>query len=389
MTGYTAGETTVHNTIAGISQVTRALRKTGRPVVLVPTMGALHQGHLELVAAAKTLPRAVVVVSIFVNPLQFGEGEDFDAYPRTLDADVEKLRAVGAELVFAPSAKEMYPNGFRTTVQPGPLADDLEGATRPGHFAGALTVVNKLFNITNCTDAIFGEKDYQQLCLMQQMVTDLNMPVQLHGVPVIREADGLAMSSRNRYLSEEERALAVTLSAALTAGAFVADRGAAEVLATARGVLDSQPEVKLDYLELRDAGLAPLSDEVLAGQGGETEARLLVAAKVGTTRLIDNVGLILGAPRSDAVGGFGALGREGAEIASAALSAAGLDGELTEAEAAELAELQEKVRAAREARLKDEASRENLRSAGFGGATGAADAEGADSAGAAGESAGE
>lgn len=367
MTGFTAGETTVHKTIAGISQVTRALRKTGRPVVLVPTMGALHQGHLELVAAAKTLPRAVVVVSIFVNPLQFGEGEDFDAYPRTLEADVEKLKAVGAELVFAPSAREMYPNGFRTTVQPGPLATELEGATRPGHFAGALTVVNKLFHITNCTDAVFGEKDYQQLCLMQQMVTDLNMPVQLHGVPVIREADGLAMSSRNRYLSGEERGLAVTLSAALTAGAFVADRGAEAVMETARGVLASQPDVELDYLELRDAALAPLSDEVLSGNGPETEARLLVAAKVGTTRLIDNVGLILGAPRPDAIHGHGQLGQKDAEIASAALSAAGLDGELTEEEAAQLAELQEKVHAAREARLKDEASREKLKNAGFSG----------------------
>lgn len=366
MTGYTAGETTVHKTIAGIAQVTRALRKTGRPVVLVPTMGALHQGHLELVQAAKTLPRAVVVVSIFVNPLQFGEGEDFDAYPRTLEEDVEKLRAVGAELVFAPNAKEMYPNGFRTTVQPGSLASELEGATRPGHFAGALTVVNKLFNITNCTDAVFGEKDYQQLCLMQQMVTDLNMPVQLHGVPVIREADGLAMSSRNRYLSEEQRNLAVTLSAALTAGAFVADRGADAVLETARGVLASQPEVELDYLELRGAALAPLSDEALRGDGQETEARLLVAAKVGTTRLIDNVGLILGAPRPDSANGFGQLGQKDAEIASAALSAAGLDGELTEEEAAELAELQEKVRAARDARLKDESSRETLKNAGFG-----------------------
>lgn len=366
MTGYTAGETTVHRTIAEIVQVTRALRKTGRPVVLVPTMGALHQGHLELVQAAKTLPRAVVVVSIFVNPLQFGEGEDFDAYPRTLDEDVEKLRAVGAELVFAPNSKEMYPNGFRTTVQPGPLASELEGATRPGHFAGALTVVNKLFNITNCTDAVFGEKDYQQLCLMQQMVTDLNMPVQLHGVPVIREADGLAMSSRNRYLSERQRNLAVTLSAALTAGAFVADRGADAVLETARGVLASQPEVELDYLELRDAALAPLSDEGLRGDGPETEARLLVAAKVGTTRLIDNVGLILGAPRPDSANGFGQLGQKDAEIASAALSAAGLDGELTAQEAAELAELQEKVRAARYARLKDESSRETLKNAGFG-----------------------
>ncbi len=342
MSGYTAGDITVHDTIAGISQVTRAMRKTGRPVVLVPTMGALHDGHLELVRAAQSLPRAVVVASIFVNPLQFGEGEDFEAYPRTLDDDVAKLKSVGCELVFAPNAKEMYPNGFRSTVQPGPLADELEGATRPGHFAGALTVVNKLFNITNCTDAIFGEKDYQQLALMQQMVTDLNMPVQLHGVPVIREADGLAMSSRNRYLSEDERELAVTLSAALIAGAHMGDRGADAVLSTARAVLAERPDVDVDYLELRGAGLGPVPDE--------GEARLLVAARVGTTRLIDNVGVVLGDMRER-------------EIAQAALSAAGLDDQpLTEEEMAELKTLKarvDEVRAEREAR-------EGLRGAGLG-----------------------
>ena len=350
MSGYTAGDITVHDTIAGISQVTRAMRKTGRPVVLVPTMGALHEGHLELVRAAQSLPRAVVVVSIFVNPLQFGEGEDFDAYPRTLDDDVAKLKAIGCELVFAPTAREMYPNGFRTTVQPGPLADELEGATRPGHFAGALTVVNKLFNITNCTDAVFGEKDYQQLALMQQMVTDLNMPVQLHGVPVIRETDGLAMSSRNRYLSEEERELAVTLSAALIAGAHVGDHGAEAVLSTARAVLAERHEVDVDYLELRGAGLGPAPEE--------GEARLLVAAKVGATRLIDNVGVVLGDMRER-------------EIAQAALSAAGLDDQpLTDEEMAELKKLKarvDEVRAEREARE----ARDGLRDAGF--AAGGAD----------------
>ena len=350
MSGYTAGDITVHDTIAGIAQVTRAMRKTGRPVVLVPTMGALHEGHLELVRAAQSLPRAVVVASIFVNPLQFGEGEDFEAYPRTLDDDVAKLKAVGCELVFAPNAREMYPNGFRSTVQPGPLADELEGATRPGHFAGALTVVNKLFNITNCTDAIFGEKDYQQLALMQQMVTDLNMPVQLHGVPVIRETDGLAMSSRNRYLSAEERELAVTLSAALTAGAHVGDHGADAVLSTARAVLAERPEVDVDYLELRGPGLGPVPEE--------GEARLLVAARVGTTRLIDNVGVLLGDMRER-------------EIAQAALSAAGLDYQpLTEEEMAELKKLKarvDEVRAEREARQ----AREGLRGAGFGAGSGA------------------
>ncbi|MBV7295926.1 pantoate--beta-alanine ligase [Corynebacterium sp. TAE3-ERU12] len=331
MSGYTAGTTTVHTTIADIGRVTRALRATGRPVVLVPTMGALHEGHLELVRAAQQLPRAVVVVSIFVNPLQFGENEDFDAYPRTLDDDVAKLERVGAELVFAPTAREVYPNGFRTTVSAGPLAEELEGATRPGHFDGALTVVNKLFHITNCSDAVFGEKDYQQLVLMQQMVTDLNMPVQLHSVPVIRERDGLAMSSRNRYLSEDERELAITLSAALTAGAHVGMQGADAVLDTARAVLAARPEVEVDYLELRDGTLGPLTKDSM-------EARLLVAARVGSTRLIDNVGVVL----ADAVA------QADREIAEAALHAAGLDDKpLTDAELAELQRLRDKVREVR------------------------------------------
>lgn len=349
MSGFTPGQTTVHTTVESIGRVTRALRATGRPVVLVPTMGALHEGHLELVRAAKSLPRAVVVVSIFVNPLQFGEGEDFDAYPRTLDGDVAKLEAVGAELVFAPTAREMYPNGFRTTISAGPLSEELEGATRPGHFNGALTVCLKLFQITHCSDAIFGEKDYQQLVLMQQMVTDLNLPLTLHSVPVIRESDGLAMSSRNRYLSEEERELAITLSAALTAGAFVGDRGAAAVLDTARSVLAARPEVEVDYLVLRDGKLGELDDAVLAGDApaGEGEARLLVAAKVGTTRLIDNVGVLLGDVRA----------REEREIAQAALHAAGVDDSpLTDEEMAELRRLRDKVRAVREEREAREAA---------------------------------
>lgn len=347
MSGYTPGQTTVHTTVDGIGRVTRALRATGRPVVLVPTMGALHEGHLELVRAAKSLPRAVVVVSIFVNPLQFGENEDFGAYPRTLDEDVAKLEEVGAELVFAPTAKEMYPNGFRTTVSAGPLSEELEGASRPGHFDGALTVCLKLFNVTNCSDAIFGEKDYQQLVLMQQMVTDLNLPLTLHSVPVIRERDGLAMSSRNRYLSEEERELAVTLSAALTAGAHVGDRGAEAVLDVARSVFAARPELEVDYLVLRDGRLNELDDAVRSGgAAGAGEARLLVAARVGTTRLIDNVGVLLGDVRA----------REEREIAQAALHAAGVDDSpLTDEEMAQLRELREQVRAVRAEREAREA----------------------------------
>ena len=283
---FTPGEATVYTGIEEIGELTRAIRKVGRPVVLVPTMGALHEGHLALVRNAQRIPGALVVVSIFVNPLQFGEGEDLDAYPRTLDADVAKLKAAGVDAVFAPSVREMYPNGPRTTVRPGPVGEILEGRTRPIHFAGMLTVVQKLMNITHCSDAFFGEKDYQQLVLIQQMVTDLNLGVQVHGVPIVREADGLAKSSRNIYLAEAERELALTLSAALTAGAHVAEDGAEAVLSTAQAILASVPEIEVDYLELRGADL---------GDAPETgDARLLVAAKIGDTRLIDNVGVPVG-----------------------------------------------------------------------------------------------
>ncbi|WP_297005473.1 pantoate--beta-alanine ligase [uncultured Corynebacterium sp.] len=283
---FTPGQATVYTGIEEIGELTRAIRKVGRPVVLVPTMGALHEGHLTLVRNAQRVPGALVVVSIFVNPLQFGEGEDLDAYPRTLDADVEKLRAVGVDAVFAPSPREMYPNGPRTTVHAGPVGSILEGRTRPVHFAGVLTVVNKLMQITHCTDAFFGEKDYQQLVLIQQMVTDLNLGVRVHGVPIVRETDGLAKSSRNVYLSGAEREVALTLSAALTAGAHVAEDGAEAVLSTARAILASVPEIEVDYLELRGADLGEAPE-----QG---DARLLVAAKVGATRLIDNVGVPVG-----------------------------------------------------------------------------------------------
>lgn len=359
MSGYAAGETTVHDSVESIARVTRALRATGRPVVLVPTMGALHEGHLELVRAARTLPRAVVVASIFVNPLQFGEGEDFSAYPRDLEADIAKLRAEGVELVFTPDAEMMYPHGFRTTVSAGPLAGELEGAARPGHFDGALTVVSKLFQITHCTDAIFGEKDYQQLVLMQQMVTDLDLEVRLHAVPVIREADGLAMSSRNRYLGAADREAAVTLSAALTAGAHAGDRGPAAVLAAARAVLESRPEVAVDYLELRDPQLGELAEDA-------TEARLLVAARVGGTRLLDNVGVLLGDESE----------RREREIAQAALTAAGVDdAPLSAAELAELRRLRAEVRRVREERL---AAEGRLAGAGFAGAAAAGPGDGGD-----------
>lgn len=283
---FKPGELNVYAEPRDITDVSRALRHTGRRVMLVPTMGALHEGHLTLVRAAKRVPGATVVVSIFVNPLQFGAGEDLDAYPRTLDADVELLRSEGIEMVFAPTAAAMYPNGMRTTVQPGPLAAELEGASRPTHFAGMLTVVLKLLQIVRPDRIFFGEKDYQQLVLVRQMVTDLNVDVQVVGVPTVRETDGLAMSSRNRYLDPVQRELAVALSAALTAGAHAASHGVQAALDAAGAVLDATPGLAVDYLQLRDTELGP---EPTSGSG-----RLLIAARLGTTRLLDNVAIQIG-----------------------------------------------------------------------------------------------
>jgi len=283
--GYVRGELTVHHEPAALTKVTKALRGVGRTVALVPTMGALHSGHLELVRQAK-LTGAVVVVSIFVNPLQFGENEDLDAYPRTLDADLALLREAGVELAFVPTVSAMYPEGRRTMIHPGPLGAELEGGSRPTHFAGMLTVVAKLLQIVAPNTAYFGEKDYQQLALIRQMVADLNFDVRIVGVPTVREHDGLALSSRNRYLDETQRQTATVLSAALVAGAHAAAGGAEAVLTAAREVLASAPEIELDYLELRGVDLGEPPER---GDG-----RLLVAARVGTTRLIDNVGVAIG-----------------------------------------------------------------------------------------------
>ncbi|WP_328604927.1 pantoate--beta-alanine ligase [Amycolatopsis sp. NBC_00345] len=270
-----------------ISQVSQALRAVGRKVALVPTMGALHDGHRELLRRAKRLPNTIVAASIFVNPLQFGEGEDFEAYPRPLEVDLATLSDSGVELAFTPKASDLYTEGAAVTVHPGPLGDELEGAVRPGHFAGVLTVVAKLLNLLRPDYAFFGEKDYQQLVLIKRMVRDLNIPTHVIGVPTVRERDGLALSSRNVYLTPEQREDAVVLSAALSAGAHVGRDGAEAVLDVARRTLAARPQVVVDYLELRgtDLGPAPV----------DGEARLLIAARVGSTRLIDNVGLLLGA----------------------------------------------------------------------------------------------
>jgi pantoate--beta-alanine ligase len=280
--GYAPGALTVHRSPRDIAPVTRALRAAGRRIALVPTMGALHDGHRELVRHARRAPGAVVpVVSIFVNPLQFGAGEDLERYPRPLEADLEACREEGVELVLLPGVEDMYPAGAETTVVPGPLGDRLEGAVRPGHFAGVLTVVAKLFHIVSPDLAFFGEKDYQQLVLVQKMVRDLDFPLSVVGVPTVREPDGLALSSRNAYLSADDRRRAPVLQRALAAGAAVSARGPQAVLDAAHAVLAREQALQLDYLELTDPDLGP---DPLAGR-----ARLLVAARLGGTRLIDNV----------------------------------------------------------------------------------------------------
>ena len=284
---FAANELNVYAKPADVSAVTRALRATGRRVMLVPTMGALHEGHLTLIRAAKRVQGAVVVVSIFVNPLQFGANEDLDAYPRTLDDDLAALRAEGVEIAFTPTGADMYPNGTRTSVHPGPLGGELEGAARPTHFAGVLTVVLKLFNIVHPDRAFFGEKDYQQLALIRQMVADLDVDVQVVGVPIVREADGLAMSSRNRYLDEVQRENAGALSAALLAGMYAASGGVAAALDAARAVLEEVPAIELDYLEVRDPLLGP--------PPAEGAARMLIAGRLGRTRLLDNIAIDIGA----------------------------------------------------------------------------------------------
>ena len=284
---FNAGELNLYHDPQAVSDVCRALRATGRRVVLVPTMGALHDGHLALVRTAQRVPGSVVVVSIFVNPLQFGAGEDLDAYPRTLDADLAALRAEGVDVVFAPTAAKMYPHGPRTTVQPGPLGTELEGASRPTHFAGMLTVVLKLLQIVRPDRAYFGEKDYQQLVLIRQMADDFDLGIQIVGVPIVREADGLAMSSRNRYLDDDEREQAGALSAALLAGMYAASRGAAEAVDAAHAVLDEVPALEVDYLEVRNNWLGPAP--------AEGPARMLVAARLGRTRLLDNIAIDVGA----------------------------------------------------------------------------------------------
>jgi pantoate--beta-alanine ligase len=275
-------------------ELAQARARLPGPVVLVPTMGALHQGHRVLLRRAREIAGGggSVVLSVFVNPLQFGPGEDFERYPRRLSADVEVCAQEGADLVFAPDRTQIYPSEPLVTVDPGPVGQLLEGAFRPGFFNGVLTVVLKLFQLVRPDVAVFGRKDAQQLALVRQMSEDLALGVEIDPVAIVRDPDGLAVSSRNAYLSPDQRSTALALPGALAAGASAAAQGPAAAAAAAGAVLaqagSADPPLVLDYLALVD----PVTFTDVGGDG-EGPALLLVAAKVGSTRLIDNASVVL------------------------------------------------------------------------------------------------
>ncbi|QDV15004.1 Pantoate-beta-alanine ligase [Rosistilla oblonga] len=259
-------------------------RAVGNRVGLVPTMGALHAGHISLAQRSHTICDRTAA-TIFVNPTQFAPSEDLDKYPRTLDADLEKLEAAGVDLVFTPEPSEVYPAGFSTYVSPPAVGGTLEGASRPDHFRGVTTVVMKLFNIVPATHAFFGQKDYQQAAVISAMCRDLNVPIQLEICPIVREPDGLAMSSRNRYLSDDQRQRALGLSRALQAAQQQFHSGTTDGPQLKQTMLDALAEAKVDTIEyavIADAiTLAPLPTI-------DRPAVALIAARVGATRLIDN-----------------------------------------------------------------------------------------------------
>ncbi len=265
-----------------------AARAKGQRVGLVPTMGALHEGHLALVRGAMERGADFVVVTIFVNPLQFGQGEDLAKYPRPLERDVELCEREGAALVFAPRAGTMYPDGFQTHVEVERITRPLEGEHRAGHFRGVTTIVTKLFNIVGPCVAVFGRKDFQQLRVIDRMVRDLDMPVEIVKHPIVREPDGLARSSRNRYLNEDERARALSLSRALREVKALWDNGERDqeaLIFAARQHL-THANAEIDYVSLVDAETLLPPDET------STSVQALIAAHIGTTRLIDNITLV-------------------------------------------------------------------------------------------------
>jgi pantoate--beta-alanine ligase len=272
------------DTVKEMQYVAGRLKREGKTIVFVPTMGYLHEGHASLLREGRRRGD-VLVLSIFVNPIQFGQNEDLDRYPRDMERDCSMASECGVDIVFTPDAPGMYPSGFQTSINVSELSKPLCGASRPGHFDGVATVVAKLFNIVQPDTALFGNKDYQQLAVIRRMTADLSLPVRVVGMPIIREADGLAMSSRNAYLTPTERQSALCLSRAI---AVVRERHAAGennaeiLLAAARELILAEPAAIIDYLELRDAAtLEPVTTV--------SETTLLaLAVKIGTTRLIDN-----------------------------------------------------------------------------------------------------
>lgn len=277
----------IARTVADVRAQVRAWRAAGERVALVPTMGALHAGHISLITLARTHADRVVA-SVFVNPTQFGPNEDFDAYPRDEAGDAAKLAEAGCDLMFAPAVGEVYPAGAATTVHVSGVSEPLDGAARPGHFDGVATVVSKLFNMVGPDVAVFGEKDYQQLQVIRRFTADLNLPVEIVGAPTLRAEDGLALSSRNAYLTPTERGVAPTLQQALRHAAErlrAGDRVDA-VEAEALAALKAAGFGPIDYVEARGA-----ADLTRLGPGplNDAPARLLAAARLGRTRLIDNL----------------------------------------------------------------------------------------------------
>lgn len=273
------------HSISQMRQLSRRLRRQGARLGLVPTMGALHEGHLSLVRAAK-VKSDLVAVSIFVNPTQFGPNEDFARYPRSLEKDCELLEREGVEFVFAPSAEEMYPSGAVTWVTIEGLSERLCGKSRPGHFRGVATVVAKLFNVVEPDIAFFGQKDAAQVAVLKRMVRELNFPVEVEVCPIVRESDGLALSSRNAYLTADERRMALVLHASLQRAQKLfhdGERDAPKIVSEAKKAFVLQPAVRLDYFEIVDPDtLEPISTI-------NNRSLVAVAAFVGSTRLIDNI----------------------------------------------------------------------------------------------------
>jgi pantoate--beta-alanine ligase len=272
------------NKISEMQSISLSFRREGKRIAFVPTMGFLHDGHASLLREGRK-HGDILVLSIFVNPIQFGPTEDLDRYPRNLEGDCAIARECGADIVFTPTAPEMYPAGFQTSIRVRNLALPLCGASRPGHFDGVATVVTKLFNIVQPDVALFGNKDFQQLSIIRRMVSDLSQPVEIIGMPIVREADGLAMSSRNAYLAQDDRQSALCLSRAikLVRERYASGEHAAEtLLAAARALILAEPAAVIDYLEFRDSATLETVSTVSA------TTLMALAVKIGKTRLIDN-----------------------------------------------------------------------------------------------------